>query len=150
MSDAVQSPESAEAGWFVPAHGKGRLRIFQRGQSGNPSGFSGKHGEVMRLCRQAGPAVARRLIEIALDPNEERRIVVVAAQEVLNRGFGRAREMTDKDLGGSGLALESVSEEKLTLVIRALEAAREAKRAEADAAQRESDGACDDAQATVE
>ena len=134
MSDALSSTQAAVNGYRVPSHGRGKLKPFQPGQSGNPSGFSGKHGEVVRLCRQAGPAVARRLIEIALDLNEDSRVSVVAAQEVLNRGFGRAREMTDKDLGGSGLALESVSEEKLSLVIRALEAARDARCAQGDGA----------------
>ncbi len=133
MSDdnPLPSESAAENGWYVPAHGKGRLRPFQRGQSGNPSGHSGRYGEVVRMCREAGPAVAQRLIAIALDPEEERRIVVVAGQEVLNRGFGRVREMIEGDLRAPAMNLEAVSEQKLELVIRALEAARDAKRAQA-------------------
>ena len=134
MSETALPPEaSVENGWYVPAHGKGRLRPFRRGQSGNPSGHSGRYGEVVRLCREAGPAVAQRLIELALDPNEERRVSVVAGQEVLTRGFGRAREMPEGERRGPGLDMESVSEAKLELVIRALEAARDAKRAQAQA-----------------
>lgn len=145
MSETALPPEaSVENGWYVPAHGKGRLRPFRRGQSGNPSGHSGRYGEVVRLCREAGPAVAQRLIELALDPNEERRIVVVAGQEVLNRGFGRVRELSESELRGApALDLEAVPEAKLELVIRALEAAREAKRAEAEAAEAAEAGAPD-------
>ncbi len=132
MPDDPLKPESAAVnGWRIPAHGRGRLRPFQPGQSGNPGGHSGHYGEVVRLCREAGPAVAKRLIEIALDPEEERRIVVVAGQEVLNRGFGRVREMPEGERRGPGLGMESVPEAKLELIIRALEAARDAKRAQA-------------------
>ncbi len=114
-------------GWRVPGHGHGKLRPFRPGQSGNPAGHSGRYGEVVRLCREAGPAVAKRLIEIALDPGEERRVSVVAAQEVLNRAFGRPREMPEA--AAPPLDLTAVSEEKLRLIIKALEAARDAKRA---------------------
>jgi hypothetical protein len=134
MPDDPLKPESAAVnGWRIPAHGRGRLRPFQPGQSGNPGGVAGRYQEVVRLCREAGPAVAKRLIEIALDPNEERRESVVAGQEVLTRGFGRAREMPEGERRGPGLDMESVSEAKLELVIRALEAARDAKRAQAQA-----------------
>jgi hypothetical protein len=130
--DNPLKPESAaENGWYVPAHGKGRLRPFRPGQSGNPGGVAGRYQEVVRLCREAGPEVAQRLIAIALDPDEERRIVVVAGQEVLNRGFGRVRELSESDLRGPAMNLEAVSEEKLLLIIRALEAAQKAKRAQA-------------------
>lgn len=132
MNDNPLKPESAAVnGYITPSHGRGRLRPFQRGQSGNPGGVAGRYQEVVRLCREAGPAVAKRLIEIALDPNEERRIVVVAGQEVLNRGFGRVREMRDGDLRGPAMNLEGMSEEKLLLIIRALEMAQKVKRAQA-------------------
>ena len=132
MNDNPLKPESAAVnGYITPSHGRGRLRPFQRGQSGNPGGVAGRYQEVVRLCREAGPEVAQRLIAIALDPDEERRIVVVAGQEVLNRGFGRVRELSESDLRGPAMNLEAVSEEKLLLIIRALEAAQKVKRAQA-------------------
>ena len=94
---------------------------------------------MQRLCREAGPAVAKRLIEIALDPNEETRVSVVAAQEVLNRGFGRPREMPEGEGRGPGLNLEGVPEERLLLIIKALELAKAAKAAQAEGG--EGDGA---------
>ena len=141
MSDKNPLKPEAPAvnGWRIPAHGRGRLRPFQPGQSGNPGGIGGKYAEVMRLCREAGPAVAQRLIEIALDPEEERRIVVIASQEVLTRGFGRPREMPEGEGRGPGLNLEGVPEERLLLIIKALELAKAAKAAQAEGG--EGDGA---------
>lgn len=144
MSDALPKTEP-EAGYRVPAHGHGRLRPIQPGQVLNPGGLGGKYNEIIRMCRKVSPEVMARLIRIALDPNEESRYVIVASQEILNRGFGRAREVLP-DAGAPELNLESVSEEKLGLIIKTLEAARAAKRAEAEAADR----ACGEAQAPLE
>ncbi len=131
-ADPLPPAPPAVNGYRVPSHGRGKLKPFQPGQSGNPSGHSGRYGEVMRLCREAGPAVAARLIEIALDRNEEARVCVVAGQEVLSRAFGKARAVPEGEGRGSGLNLEGVSEEKLLLIIRALEAAKAAKAAQAE------------------
>ena len=132
MNDNPLKPESAAVnGWRIPAHGRGRLRPFQPGESGNPGGVAGRYQEVVRMCREAGPAVAARLIEIALDRSEEARVNVVAGQEVLTRAFGRPREMPEGDGRGPGLNLENVSEAKLELIVRALELAKAAKAAQA-------------------
>ncbi len=130
-ADPLPPAPPAVNGWRVPGHGHGKLRPFQPGESGNPTGRNGHYGEVQRLCREAGPAVAKRLIEIALDPNEETRVSVVAAQEVLNRGFGRPREM-QPEAAAPRLDLTAVSDEKLELVIHVLEATQKAKRAQAE------------------
>ena len=45
--------------------------------------------EVTRLAREASPDVMRRLIAIAVDPEEDTRAVIVAAQTILDRAFGR-------------------------------------------------------------
>lgn len=140
MPDDTMPPTPPEPPLYrVPSHGHGRLRVIRPGESGNPTGRNGHYGEVQRLCREAGPAVAKRLIEIALDPNEETRVSVVAAQEVLNRGFGRPREMPEGEGRGPGLNLEGVPEERLLLIIKALELAKAAKAAQAEGG--EGDGA---------
>lgn len=79
----------ADAAYFVPKHGHGRLRPFQPGQSGNPSGSSGRYGEVVRMAREASPRVMQALIGVALDPSEDARARIVACQEILGRAFGR-------------------------------------------------------------
>ncbi len=87
----------ADAIYHVPAHGHGRLRPFQPGQSGNPSGTSGRYGEVVRMARESSPAVMQSLIAIALDPAEDARARIVAGQEVLGRAFGRIKAEVKAD-----------------------------------------------------
>jgi hypothetical protein len=78
---------------------------WRPGQSGNPSGHSGEYGEAMRLARQAAPHAVRRLIELAeidqvddqgnltaLSAEADRRVVMVAANALIERAFGRPRE----------------------------------------------------------
>jgi hypothetical protein len=78
---------------------------WRPGQSGNPSGHSGEYGEAMRLARQAAPQAVRRLIELAeidqvddqgnltpLSAEADRRVVMVAANALIERAFGKPRE----------------------------------------------------------
>ena len=74
---------------MVPQPHGGALRPWQPGQSGNPGGIGAALREVTRLAREASPDVMRRLIAIAVDPEEDTRAVIVAAQTILDRAFGR-------------------------------------------------------------
>ena len=42
-----------------------RAVMWQKGQSGNPSGRKAEYFEMQRMCREASPAAAQRLIEMA-------------------------------------------------------------------------------------
>ena len=96
-ASSTPSPEgeparsAADAVYVVPKHGNGRLRAWPKGQCGNPSGTSGRYGEIVRMCREMAPAVFQVLIQIALDPNEDSRARIVAAQEIAGRAFGRIK-----------------------------------------------------------
>jgi hypothetical protein len=83
---------------------------WRPGQSGNPSGHSGEYGEAMRLARQAAPRAMLRLMELAaLDrideqgnliplhqlPEADPRVVAVAANSLLDRAFGRPKQLLD-------------------------------------------------------
>jgi hypothetical protein len=83
---------------------------WRPGQSGNPSGHSGEYGEAMRLARQAAPRAILRLMELAaLDrideqgnliplhqlPEADPRVVAVAANSLLDRAFGRPKQLLD-------------------------------------------------------
>ena len=104
----------AEATYHVPAHGHGRLRPFRPGQSGNPSGTSGRYGEVVRLAREASPEVMRALIGIALDPSEDVRARIVAIQEILGRAFGRIKaEVKDVTEESATLDASKLSDREL-------------------------------------
>ncbi len=67
---------------------------------------------------------------------QETRCRIVAIQEIPGRAFGKIPAEV-KSVDGPHRDLEAVSEQKLDLVIRALEAAREAKRAQAQASEGE-------------
>jgi len=82
-----------------------RKNLWQPGQSGNPTGASGLHGEVIRLAREATPAATARLREVAelgrLDENGnllplsagvDRRVITVAATALIERGWGRPKD----------------------------------------------------------
>ena len=116
--------------WRIPSHGRGRLRPFQAGASGNPSGRQGRYHEIIKLAREASPRAMAILVQIMDDESEETRCRIVAIQEILGRAFGKIPAEV-KDGGAPALDLEAVSEAKLSLVIRALEAAQKAKRARA-------------------
>ena len=104
----------ADATYHVPSHGHGRLRPFQPGRSGNPSGTSGRYGEVVRMAREAAPEVMRALIGIAMDRNEDSRARIVAIQEILGRAFGRIpAEVKTTEAGPATLDASKLSDREL-------------------------------------
>ncbi len=133
MSDDPLKPvPPAVNGYITPRHGRGRLRPFRPGESGNPGGVAGRYQEVVKLAREASPEAMRVMIEIMRDADEETRARLVAIEGIFNRAFGRPREMPEGEGRGPGLNLEGVSEERLSLIIRALELAQKAKRAQGE------------------
>ena len=123
------SPADTPPRYRVPSHGHGRLRVLQPGETANPSGHGGRYHEVVKLAREASPEAMQTLIEIMRDADEETRARIVAIEGILNRAFGRPREM-QPEAAAPPLDLTAVSEEKLLLIIKALEAAKAAKRAQ--------------------
>src|SRR6516164_9651727 len=71
------------------------LYPWRPGQSGNPRG-SGLYAEARHLARQAGPAVMDELINLALHAEDER-VRSVCCVAVLDRAYGRPREMKEDD-----------------------------------------------------
>jgi hypothetical protein len=115
----------ADATYHVPAHGHGRLRPFRPGQSGNPSGTSGRYGEVVRLCQNASPEIAKALIGIALDPSEDARARIVACQEILGRAFGRIKaEVKDVTEEPARLDASKLTDRELEVLLKIARAAR--------------------------
>ena len=90
-SSTLLSEGAAEPGPIhVPAHGKGYLRPFQPGQSGNPSGKGGLFHAAQRICREASPAAARKMVELMNSSDE--RVALMAADKVLERAWGKPKE----------------------------------------------------------
>ncbi|MGQ9622315.1 MAG: hypothetical protein ACUVTO_02530 [Candidatus Caldatribacteriaceae bacterium] len=79
MSELVMLPERDSKGRWV----KGTV-------SPNPTGRPKVVGHIRRLAQQYGPEMIEVLYRIATDPNENSRVRVAAAAELLNRGYGRA------------------------------------------------------------
>lgn len=66
---------------------------FQPGQSGNPNGRPKIAGEIKALARQHGPEAFRRVLELLKSDDE--RVAFVAAQEILNRAYGKPTQYLD-------------------------------------------------------
>jgi hypothetical protein len=78
----------------VPVHGKGILHPFQPGQSGNPSGKGGLFHEAQRICREASPQAARRMVELM--NSDDPRVALLAADKVLERAWGKPKEVPEE------------------------------------------------------
>ena len=63
---------------------------FPKGKSGNPGGRTKQFAQCQRLCREASPDAARRLIELM--QSEDERVALMAADKVLERAWGRPKE----------------------------------------------------------
>lgn len=73
------------------------LRPAKKGEVRNPKGRN-QHvsPEIKELARSACPAALKKLISLINSPDE--RVAMVAAKEVLDRGYGRVSQVDD----GSG------------------------------------------------
>ena len=110
--DTMPSTPADTPRFRVPSHGHGRLRVLQPGETANPTGRSGRYAEVQRLAAEASPEAMKVMIEIMRDADEETRARIVAIEGILNRAFGRPREM-QPEAAAPPLDLTAVSEEKL-------------------------------------
>lgn len=115
--DKPASKLPPDATYIVPSHGHGRLMPARKGEVRNPTGHTGRYGEVVRLCQNASPEIAKRLIQIALDPNEDSRVSVVAAQEIFNRAFGKPKaEVKTTDTQPVTLDASKLSDRELEIL----------------------------------
>src|ERR1700719_4129918 len=63
---------------------------YKKGQTGNPGGKTKQFAQCQRLCREASPDAARRLIELM--QSEDERVALMAADKVFARAWGRPKE----------------------------------------------------------
>lgn len=79
-------------GVIIPKHGNGYLKPFQPGNRANPGGLGGAdYREVLTLARSASPHAMAKLVKLIDHKNP--RVAVVAAKEVLERAWGRVKEV---------------------------------------------------------
>src|SRR4029077_10358607 len=60
---------------------------FPKGKSGNPGGRTKQFAQCQRLCREASPDAARRLIELI--QSEDERVALMAADKVFESAWGK-------------------------------------------------------------
>ena len=71
---------------------------FKKGQSGNPGGRPKAEKEVVEAARAAGPRCVEVLVDL-LDHTDSR-VRMAAAEQLLNRGFGKPRQTIESDVRG--------------------------------------------------
>jgi len=119
--------------------------LWQKGQSGNPSGKSGFYHEAMKLARELTPAAVRRLGELAgLYPDEitgewiplnrldvDPRVISVACLGLVERTLGKPKEYDpNSDKAPSVLDVSLLSDEQRAQLRELLQAATGAAPAE--------------------
>ena len=70
---------------------------FRKGESGNPGGRPKVLGELQELARRHAPEVIAELVRLALKAKSET-ARIAAGRELLDRGFGRARQSMEVSL----------------------------------------------------
>ena len=72
-----------------------RARLWQPGQSGNPSGKGGEYQRCIQLCRDASYESAQEIIRLR-DHSDDDRVRFMAATWIYERAWGKAKEYDPK------------------------------------------------------
>jgi hypothetical protein len=111
----------APNGRALELHPAMRQRMWQPGQSANPSGKGGLYHEVVKMAREASPRAIARLQELM--ESDDERVAAVACNSLLERAFGKPKEFDPKSEPATGVPMfdpRAVSSEQLQLIKKAL------------------------------
>src|SRR5690349_8558037 len=81
--------------WVTPSHGHGKLKPFKPGNQFARGARPSHYLETQQLAREASPEALRVLIQRLHDPDG--RVSVVAANSILERAFGKVKEMRPEE-----------------------------------------------------
>ena len=118
MSDVESNGISSES--RVPSHGRGRIRSWKPGQSGNPGGIGGEYRATVQLARQKSREAMNRLIELMQSSDE--RVAFMAAEAVLKRAWGNREPPQDDKSNGVRLDLSRLTLDQIKTLAIAVQA----------------------------
>jgi hypothetical protein len=99
------------------------IRPFQPGNAGRPPNTSTKYSETLALARANSPAAMRVLIERLNDPDG--RIAVMSASLILERAWGKVKEMKPEDQQPEAhVDLSTLSNEELAVLVKLADSGR--------------------------
>jgi hypothetical protein len=89
-----------------------RGRPFKKGESGNAGGRPKVIAELRALARAHAPDAIKELARLAIKAKSEA-TRVAAIRELLDRGYGKAQQMVENEVGPSDLTAEELRAEVL-------------------------------------
>jgi hypothetical protein len=108
-------------GFRKPSHGHGLLRNWQPGnQYGGKR--SSRYYQTVQYAREHSMEALRALVERLSDPDG--RIVIVAANSILERAYGRPKEQKLEELEQTSIDLSQLSREELDVLFRLAQSGR--------------------------
>ena|SRR5690349_18606820 len=122
MSVSVsQSNESGSArqGYIVPSHGRGALKPFKKGETGNPGGNQGEYQRVRRLCADHCEEAALGMIRLMRE-SEDERIQFMCMTAIMERGIGKPRDHSADEQARGFFNLDVFTDEERALLAKLL------------------------------
>jgi hypothetical protein len=115
------APQTAGDGWIKPSHGKGMLKPWRKGETGY-NGKPSRYIETQQLCRQHSLEAVQALIERLKDADG--RIVVVAANSLLERAWGKVREQKPEEQQQMHIDLSRLNAAELKILVDLVQSGR--------------------------
>lgn len=119
VADVVPSEVAAERpAHAMPVASGGYLLPWQPGKSGNPTGRSRRFHEVTMLAQEKSVQAIEKL-SVLMDCGDER-VEIMAANAILDRAFGKPKEVKQDDSAQQRPDLSKLSPESLAALRRAM------------------------------
>jgi hypothetical protein len=116
------APLEPRDGWIRPKHGGGMLKPYFKGHIGTRDIKPTRYNETLALARTHSAEAMMTLVTRLKDPDG--RIAVVAANSVLERAWGKVREMKPEEQEKAQIDLSKLSAAELQLLMNLVESGR--------------------------
>ena len=115
------APTEPGNGWIRPKHGRGMLLPFPKGAPGRV-GKPSRYTETLQIAREASPEAMRVLVQRLHDLDG--RVAVVAAERLLERAWGKVREMKPEEQPQARIDLSKLSNAELGVLMKLVTSGR--------------------------